>query len=219
MDESGDLAGSISQMPDLVYLENFVTEKSAEFIRRSSHIILELDLNDHITNQVLRLAKANNKPVYGIPGNLSVIIANKDVLRGVDCFICNNIEAGRLMGRELPKEDTSFVLHELSEFVHTSGLSSMVITLGANGCVYYDASSGDAGYQSIFSAAVVDTSGAGDAFFSGTVAGLIKGYPIAEAVVFGSKVASWTIQSNENTCRDLPELMANDKLFQVLKTE
>lgn len=213
LDDSGDLAGSVSQMPDLVVLENYIAEKGDEFISRTSHIVLELDLNEHITRQVIGLAKNANRPVYGIPGNLSVILDNMDILSGLTCFICNNIEAGRLIGKDLSNIKPEELQKELIGFVDKTGLGSMVITLGAEGCVYFDSRSRHAGYQPIFPATVVDTSGAGDAFFSGTVMGLIKGNLLKQAVVFGSKVASWTIQSNENTCRDLAGRIERDKLF------
>lgn len=219
MDEGGDLAGSISQMPDLVGLENFVTERGSEFIRRSSHIILELDLNEYITKKVLGLAKESAKPVYGIPGNLGVILKNVKMLAGLDCFICNDIEAGRLMDCELRNLEPAQVLQRLTGFVDKAGMASMVVTLGSAGCVYYDARSGDKGFQPVFPVTVIDTSGAGDAFFSGTVMGLIRNKPIREAVVYGTKVASWTIQSDENTCRDLAAKMAEDPVFSELMGE
>ncbi|MGE5544195.1 MAG: PfkB family carbohydrate kinase, partial [Bacillota bacterium] len=57
---------------------------------------------------------------------------------------------------------------------------------------------------------VIDSSGAGDAFFSGTVMGLIRKLPLSKAVVFGSMVASWTIQVEENTCFDIQERLSRE---------
>jgi pseudouridine kinase len=216
MDETGELAGSVSQMPDLAALENFIAESGPEIIRRSSHVIIELDLNEFITKKVMELARENARPVYGIPGNLGVILKDINMLSGLDCFIYNDIEAGRLMGRELRDSDPGKLQQELTKFVDTIGLASMVITLGSAGCVYYDARNGEKGFQPIFPVTVIDTSGAGDAFFSGTVMGLIRNKPLGEAVVYGTKVASWTIQSDENTCRDLADKMAVDEVFNKL---
>ncbi len=216
MDDSGDLAGSISQMPDLYHLEDFISQNGADIVHQSGHIILELDLNQHITQKVLDLAREQRRPIYGIPGNLSVIMGNPAILGDLDCFICNNVEAERLFGVPLAADDTAAIEWELARFVAGKGLGSMVITLGSKGCVFYDARQGTAGYQPIFPVTVLDTSGAGDAFFSGTVMGLIRGLPLKEAVVCGSKVASWTIQSDENTCRDLAAKAAADSLMQKI---
>jgi Sugar kinases, ribokinase family len=215
MDDTGDLAGSISQMPDLFHLENFISENGADIIRQAGHIILELDLNEHITRKVISLARENHRPVYGIPGNLSVVMNNMDILGDLECFICNHVEAERLLGVHLPISDTAVIERELARFVAGSGLGSMVITLGSAGCVFYGVHGG-AGYQPVFPVTVIDTSGAGDAFFSGTIMGLTRGLPLKNAVVCGTKVASWTIQSNENTCRDLAAKAAADPVIQEI---
>lgn len=216
MNDAGDLAGSISQMPDLIHLENHIGENGADIVRQSGHIVLELDLNEYISRKVIDLAREHRRPVYGIPGNLSVIMGSPDILTGLDCFICNNIEAERLLGVRLDDDNIASLEWELARFVAARQMAAMVVTLGAKGCVYYDARAGMAGYQPVFPVTVLDTSGAGDAFFSGTVMGLIRGRTLAEAVVYGTKVASWTIQSAENTCRDLAAKMAAEPLFKNL---
>lgn len=217
MDDAGELAGSISQMPDLFHLEYLIGRSGAEIIRQVGHVVLELDLNEHITGKVLSLAREHKRPVYGIPGNLSVIMENIDLLGQLDCFICNNIEAERLFGVSLPAENIAGLEWELARFVAGKGLQGMVITLGSAGCVYYDARRGEAGHQPAFPVTVIDTSGAGDAFFSGTVMGLMRGLSLKQAVVCGTKVASWTIQSDENTCRDLAAKAAADpELLKIL---
>ena len=53
---------------------------------------------------------------------------------------------------------------------------------------------------------IVDTTGAGDAFFSGTVIGLTYGKSIAEACEIGTRLAASVICTSENVCpRFLPE--------------
>ena len=207
LDSNGELAGAISQMPDLRELEEYLQRRGADIVAQVDDIVLELDLNSRITRQVVRLAKEAGRPVYGIPGNLSVVLANRDVLSDIDCFICNDIEAAKLLDVRMDRNDKEHLLQELKRYVDGSGLGSMVITLGGDGAVYYDRRSGESGHQPVFSVEVVETSGAGDAFFSGTVMGLTRRMPLREAVVWGSRVAAWTIQSTENVRQDLGELL------------
>jgi pseudouridine kinase len=96
--------------------------------------------------------------------------------------------------------EAAVIQEVLAEYAIKTGLSSMVITLGARGSVYYESRTQEKGYQPAFPINIVDTSGAGDAFFSGTVLGLIKNRPLREAVICGTKAASWTIRQTENTC-------------------
>jgi pseudouridine kinase len=63
---------------------------------------------------------------------------------------------------------------------------------------------------------MVDSSGAGDAFFSGIVAGLVRGIPLDQAVIIGTKIAGWVIESPENNCPDVKELITNDPLIKAL---
>jgi len=216
MDEKGDLAGSISQMPNLTALENLIQSKGEEIIGRSSHVVLELDLTEHLSRNVVSLAARMEKPVYGIPGNLDVILKHKDLLGQLDCFICNNIEAERLIDPAFSGKDHEGMIASMKDFAAETGLKSIVVTLGEKGSIYYDAITRDAGYQPVFPVQLVDSTGAGDAFFSGTVMGLIRGLALKDAVVCGTKVAGWTIESKENTCLDLKSKMHNDPYFQKL---
>ncbi len=211
LDQKGDLAGSISQMPDLTLLQRLVTDKGPEIMERVTHVVLEIDLNAEIARKVIDLSRQHKKPVYGIPGNLDVILKHRDLLSQTECFICNEVEAGRLIGKEITGSEIDEVLQVLKNFVKSEGLSSMVITLGPRGSVYVDSRTGEQGYQPAFETRVIDSSGAGDAFFSGTVMGLIRRLPLREAVVLGSKVASWTIQVEENTCLDIRDRLIRDE--------
>lgn len=92
----------------------------------------------------------------------------------------------------------------------------MVVTIGEQGSIYYDSKSNESGYQPIFPVKLVDSTGAGDAFFSGTVMGLVRGLKLSEAVICGTKVAGWTIEFKENTCPELTERIRNDEVFQSL---
>ncbi|MDF2963812.1 MAG: psuK [Paenibacillus sp.] len=216
LDENGNLAGSISQMPQLDEFERIIQTSGKDIVKQSTHIVLELDLNEQISKSIVEISLHENKPVYGIPGNLDVILSNLSLLNQLECFICNDIEAERLLGKKFENMDHAGMLRELIQFADSSGLRSMVITLGENGSIYYDSRTKEAGYQPVFPVQLVDTSGAGDAFFSGTVMGLVRGLSLKEAVVCGTKVAAWTIESQENNCPDLKNKFKHDDYFQSL---
>ena len=205
MDEAGELAGSISQMPNLQGMVDMIARQGAVFVEKATHIALELDLNEAITKEVLKLSREKQRPVYALPGNLEVILKTPEVLEGLACFICNHIEAGRICGTDFEENDSQRVLEMLPAFARERKLQSVVVTLGPNGCAFYDAVSGAAGVQAAMRVNVVDTCGAGDAFFSGTVAELARGATLTQAVVTGTRVAACTIQSTENSCPTLGE--------------
>lgn len=206
LDETGNLAGSISRMPDTAILEDYISRCGEEIIAGAENVVLEIDLSERIASDVLTFAKKYNKKVYAIVGNMSVILAHPEFLRETDCFICNEIEAGRLFASEAVPEFSPEQMQEyLPTAARTAGIPSMVVTMGSHGAVYYDGETGEAGVCPPYPATVVDTSGAGDAFFSGTVMGLTRKQQLREAVRYGAKLASLTIESAENACPKNPD--------------
>lgn len=203
MDQNGDLAGSVSQMPDLSILESVIREEGEKLVRECDSVVLELDLNDFISSEILKLAERFGKKVYGITGNMEIILKHKEFLPKLECYICNEAEAGRLLEKEIRPDQHEEVLELLENYVSNSGLKSMIITLGKYGSVY--CGKGEKGFCPAVPTKAVDTSGAGDAFFSGVTEALIRGFSLKEAAALGTKLASWTIQSDEPVCRALPE--------------
>lgn len=216
LNEQGELAGSISQMPDLSWLQQAIFQQGEDIVQRSTHIVLEIDLNEELSEKVIELARKVNKPVYGIPGNMDVILRRPDLLQGMECFICNDIEASQLMNIDVLQLSHSELQQRLSVYVSNAGLHSMVVTLGSLGSVFYDSRSRSAGHQEVFPVRVTDTSGAGDAFFSGTVMGLVRQLPLGDAVIYGTKTAGWTIESAESNCSELRERILQDEVLQKL---
>ncbi len=206
--KDGDLMGSISKMPDLGIFEEYILNNGDEIVSAADEIILEIDLNETIAEKVMELAEKYGKKVYVLVGNLSVAMARPDLLRKTDCFICNEIEAAKLFHE---KDLTSFTPEQMKDYLPSAagkaGIKSMVVTMGANGSVYYDCSGGEDMDKTVCGICpvettekVTDTSGAGDAFFSGTVMALINGYELSEAVKYGTHLAAETIQRTENVC-------------------
>lgn len=201
LDENGDLAGSISKMPDLSRLEESLSLNIDAIASESTAIILEMDLNERIAEMVVNAARKHGKPVYAIVGNMSVVLSRKDLVKQTDCFICNNIEAAKFFGvKALVDYPPQQMLEFLPDAATSAGIASMVVTMGAQGAVYYDGSTGDFGICPPVQAHVVDTCGAGDAFFSGTISALIKGRVLPDAAQYGAKLAAATIETDAATC-------------------
>ena len=200
LDETGDLAGSVSKMPDLTYLEDHLKARGEEIVSGAEAVVLEVDLNERIAEMVIGLAKRYGKDVYSIVGNMSVVLARKDLIRQTKCFICNEIEAAKFFGGAISGFTPEEVRECLPAAAENAGLQSVVVTLGEHGSVYYDGETKRAGICPSVPTKVVDTTGAGDAFFSGTVMGLIRGAALSEATGYGARLASATISREENNC-------------------
>ena len=203
--EKGDLAGSVSHMPDASPIERLFDEKGEEIIRSCRGVALEIDLSEKVSERVFELAERFDKPVYAIVANMSVILRRPDFMARTACVILNEIEAGRLFGREIRALSPEETLEAVSEAAPAMGIRSIVVTMGARGAVYLDAENGLRGVCPAVPCRVVDTTGAGDAFFSAVVESLARGMRLDDAVTCGARLASMTVSTSENTCPHVDE--------------
>ncbi len=209
LDERGDVAGEISCPPSVDALIALMRERGDELVSECDNIVLEIDCSPELDEIVLALAKEYSKPVYTVVGNMSVILSHREYLAALDCFICNEVEAGQLFGGDLSTYTPDEMLEALSENIASIGSRSMVITMGSKGAVYYDAKRGEGGHTPAIPTKLVDSTGAGDAFLSGTVVGLSSGMPLSDAVKVGTLLASRTIQTAESTAEPDAKILEN----------
>lgn len=94
--------------------------------------------------------------------------AVQDVLPFVDLLVLNEVEAQQLEA-------------ELGKPVHKLGVQDVVVTLGAEGCLWLTSGSAETHVPAI-PVTPVDTTGAGDTFTGYLVAGLDRGMPMRQAL-------------------------------------
>lgn len=207
---NGDLAGSISQRPNMMPILDLLEEKGDEIFANADSIVLEVDLNKEIVKKVFQLAEKYNKKIYSIVSNMSIAAQRRDFIQKFDCFICNQLEAGILFSDDYSDKNADELEKIIAEKVVRAQIPAMIVTMGGNGAVYADAT-GNSGFCPARKVPVIDTTGAGDAFCSGVVAGLTYGKQLSEAVEIGSFLAASVITSSENVCpRFLPSELGLD---------
>ena len=207
MNERGDLAGSISRQPDFSAMEELVERRGDEIVCGCDGVVLEIDMRASIAERVLSLAEKYARDVYVIVGNMSVILKHPEYLRRARLFILNEIEAGSLFDCALNRCDPPAVLETVRREASARGIREIVVTLGDQGAVYFDAERGESGCIPAEPTCMVDSTGAGDAFFSGTVAARLRGFPLDEAARMGAHLAALTIRSEESTCPRLEDFL------------
>lgn len=207
MNERGDLAGSISRQPDFSAMEELVERRGDEIVCGCDGVVLEIDMRASIAERVLSLAEKYARDVYVIVGNMSVILKHPEYLRRALLFILNEIEAGSLFDCALNRCDPPAVLETVRREASARGIREIVVTLGDQGAVYFDAERGESGCIPAEPTCMVDSTGAGDAFFSGTVAARLRGFPLDEAARMGAHLAALTIRSEESTCPRLEDFL------------
>ena len=104
-----------------------------------------------------------------------------------------------LFSEDYAEATTEQMQEILVDRVRFAGIPRIIVTMGERGAVYADIS-GESGVCPALRVDVVDTTGAGDAFFAGVAIGLTYNKTVGEACVIGTRLAASVIASRENVC-------------------
>ena len=197
-DNNGDVVASISKRPDLSEVTALIREKGDEIFSQADSVALEIDMEEDVLDLVFTYAEKYNIEVYAAVSNMSIAMERRNYLKKVGCLVCNLQEAEMYFAHHLEGLSIPELTEVLAQLVKNARIRRMVITLGNEGAVYIGDE--EAGSIDAPRVDVIDTTGAGDAFFAGVVIGLTYGKSLREAAVIGTRLAGSVISTKENTC-------------------
>ena len=134
------------------------------FFKNADSIAIEIDMDQDVTKKTFAYAEKYNKKVYALVSNMSIAIERRDFIRKTGCFVCNQQEAGILFSEDYENITPEELCAILPDRIRSAKIPQMVVTMGKAGAVYATLE-GDAGVYPALKVDVVDTTGAGDAFF------------------------------------------------------
>lgn len=142
--------------------------------------------------QIIKIAK-NNKILIGFDPNYHPMIWEKghdgieyvkSIIKYVDIIKPSEDDAERLLGKDTTD-------NQIDKFL-ALGAKLVIMTIGKDGAVVSN------GREKIeiptLASNVVDTTGAGDAFWSGFYAAIIKGYTVRQALNLGTAVSAYKLK-------------------------
>ena len=204
-DNNGDVVGSISKRPDLSEIGAILDEKGDEIIAGSDSVIVEIDMEPSILKKAFSLAEKYGKTIYAVVSNMSIAMERRDLLKKTGCIVCNEQEAGILFSDDYEQMEPEQLQEMLARRTEQAQIPRMIVTLGDRGAVYAQ-QGGEAGFCPAQKTEVIDTTGAGDAFFAGVAIGLTYGKTLRESCEIGTRLAASVIATKESVCpRFLPE--------------
>ena len=174
-------------------------KQSVRTLLRQNRGVSSVEISKTGIRGLERYAKKYGKKVFAVVSNMSIAMERRDFLQQIDCFVCNQQEAGLLFSDDYDHLSPDEMCRVLTGNVRSANIPSMVVTMGGQGAVYACAD-GDCGIVPAKKVDVMDTTGAGDAFFAGTVIGLTYGKTLAESCEIGSRLAASVICITENVC-------------------
>lgn len=198
-DSRGDVYASISQRPDMMPLKQVLKDRGDEIFGGADSFLLEIDMDEELIADFMSYTRKYRVPVYAAVSNISIALRHKEYLRSCACFICNLQEASAFFGVDLDRISLAELPDYLLTLIETAGIPSMVITMGKDGCVYASRE-GEKGQLPSADVRVVDTTGAGDAFFAGTAAALTYGMDLRSACRIGTILSASVVSTVSSTC-------------------
>lgn len=141
-----------------------------------THLVLCFETNMDAVVYIIEQAKVRGIKVIVNPAPMREFPMS--MLDSIEYFIPNEIEAKQLFG-----ENLEAAVEEMQ--------GKLVVTMGAQGVMYYESGVKQHPAESI---KVVDTVGAGDSFVAGFSAGIYRGYSLTKAIELGTKTAALTCQ-------------------------
>ncbi len=154
-------------------------------------------INTPVINQLVNYLERTGAKLAYQPGTFQVKLGSKRqhrILSMTDFFVLNIEEAIHFLGHE---EKAPVPIKDLLLGIFELGPKKVVITDGGKGSFGFD---GEKYFQlETFPAKLVEMTGAGDAYATGTVAALIHGLPLEEAMRWGAANSAAVVEQMGST--------------------
>ena len=147
-------------------------------------MLVQLEVPFGTVAEAVRLAKGNGLRAVLNPAPASREIVANGLLAHVDVLVPNQHEAGLLTGIDVSSREGCV---DAARALQSRGCHSVVITLGAQGCVVVDR---EAVHLPACAVEAVDTVGAGDAFCGVLAVALAEGKPLTMAAELAGRAGA-----------------------------
>ncbi|MEK4427074.1 PfkB family carbohydrate kinase [Solibacillus sp. FSL K6-1523] len=199
LDNTGELVIAMANMSIYTKLLPTVLEKHEATLQQASCIIIDLNCPAETVQYTKDLAKQRNIPFVIVPVSSPKMIHMPDNLNGVSYFICNRDEAETYLQVTLESmSDYEAAVRQLIQ----KGAQSVVLTLGEHGVLAGNHEKIQH-FEAVKTTDIIDVTGAGDAFVSAFLHGVINDEDLEVAIQLGLINASKTLQSEKTVRTDL----------------
>ena len=146
----------------------------------------------------MHYAKKYRKKVYAAVSNMSIAMERRSLLQEVDCFVCNQQEAGLMFSDDYDHLTPDEMRTTLAANVRSANIPCMVVTMGEQRRLRPHRRRERHGARQ--EGRCHRHHRRRGCFLAGTVIGLTYGKTLAEACEIGSRLAASVICISENVC-------------------
>lgn len=207
LDTDGQMIISLANMDIYDHLTPGLLRKKWAQIASSTAVFLDTNLPEDSLQYIIRRCREEKIPLYIDPVSTAKAKKLPQDLSGTEAILPNQEEAEVLAEMKIETPDDC---KRACEHIRQRGAKNIIITLGKQG-VFLSSPEGS-GHFPPFKTDVVDVTGAGDAFVSGFLYGILQGETLSRACQLGLAAAALTLQTEHSAFPDLHP----DRLYHFL---
>ena len=201
--ENGDMAMAISQMSIVESINVDVLKSWHKIIEGARILVLDTNLTEEVLDYLL--TTYHQKEIYVDPVSTAKAVKIIPHLNNVHFLKPNLLEAELMTGLSMmPGEMEQSYAMRLSQALVEKGVEEVCITLGKDGVVYADRT--QRFHKQVKEVSVVNTTGAGDAFFAGYCYSAFLGKSVEQGIEIAMRCAEHQITS--------PNIALNETIFE-----
>ena len=199
LDSDGELIIAMANMAIYDKLLPSLFKRHEVAFTKSKLIIIDLNCPKETVKYFKTIAQMNNIPLCIVPVSSPKMTRMPEDLNGVTYFICNTDEAESYLSMKI---ETDEHYEEACKKLRQLGAEYVIITRGSKGIIAAS-SDGIKAFKAHPVTEVVDVTGAGDAFVSAFLHGMLELHKFEQAIELGLVNASRTLQCYETVRLDL----------------
>ncbi|MBU8879038.1 winged helix-turn-helix transcriptional regulator [Bacillus sp. FJAT-29790] len=208
LDINGESIVSMADMNIYEKISTSMIEEKWSYIIASKAVFLDTNIPKECIDYLIKRCSDANIPIYIDPVSSAKARKLPYRLDGVELLIPNREEAEVLAEIKIDSiEDCQLACEKISQ----RGVEKVIITLGDQGVYYF--SSEESGHLPTFKTEVVDVTGAGEAFASCAIFGLMHEDSLFSACQLGLAGAALTLQTEKSISSSLKP----EKIYELVK--
>lgn len=191
----GDMALAISDMNIAKQITPEFLKERLPVLNNAAAVVFDTNLTEE---SISFIAQNCTAPIFVDPVSVTKAHKIKPVLKYINTFKPNTIEAEYISGIKITDEDS---MRQAASAIFDAGVKNVFMTLGEKG-TYYKGVEGESFVPAI-KANVVNTTGAGDAFCATITWSFVNGIGPKTAALYGAAASAMAIETKETINEEL----------------
>ncbi len=213
-----DKTGNNTMIADFgsnMYLSSSDIENASKIFSGAGLLLLQFEVSEDANKKAISIAKTNGCKIILNPAPFRIF--DPEILSNIDVLTPNLFELSQILkyleGKEIVDSTEKDVkkIEDSARLLVERGVSSVVVTLGARGCIYVD--SDKVIRFGTFRVNPIDSTAAGDTFTSAFAIKYAEGIPVEDALMFASAASAITV-TRKGAIKSIPTLEEVEEFLQ-----